>query len=192
MTGRWEIALPYAVPPLSLNYHLTRPHENRINGEVRTATATLAKAAKMGRHDRVRVELHWRPAKANTRDNENPVPTMKACCDGLVDAHLVPDDDRWRMDKIMPILHDPEPGKPGAMWLVVEVLDAIPGAPPAKRQPVRRPAKAKAAAPGKGPRQVNIAELLGAAKVPGRRVAAPAASDWAARVAAANTTRKPR
>jgi hypothetical protein len=43
------------------------------------------------------------------------------CCDGIVDARVVADDDRARRAKRVEI-HDPERGKRGALWVTVEVL----------------------------------------------------------------------
>jgi hypothetical protein len=76
---------------------------------------------------------HWRAARAcrrraalapgrrGTYDEDNPAPTLKAVCDGLVDARVVADDDRARMGKRVEI-HDPVRSKRGALWLTVQVL----------------------------------------------------------------------
>ena len=51
------------------------------------------------------VTLHYRPRDNRRRDADNLVPTLKALCDGLVDAGLVPDDTPNYMHK-----HKPEVG----------------------------------------------------------------------------------
>lgn len=189
--SRWTIGLPYERPPLSLNYHLTRPHENRVTGEVRAVGCQLARAARIGRHARVAVELHWRPASGRTatRDTENPVPTLKALCDGLVDAGVVPDDDRWRMTKVMPIIHDPEPPAPGLMWLEVVLLPELPDAPPPMARPTTTAGKKRrpGAGRGGGRRQAPSYEPTsrGAAEV---RTGEPSA--WSQRVAETAAARK--
>jgi crossover junction endodeoxyribonuclease RusA len=179
--GEWVIGLPaeWTRPPLSLNYRFTKPQESRIIGEVRRTAELLARQAGVPRCDRIRFELHWRPGmRVSTVDSENPVPTLKACCDGLVDAGVVPDDDRWRMDKRMPVIHDPTP-EPG-MWMVITALPPIPGAPPVRAQPApaagpRRARAPRASSPPAGRRAVPVADL---ADLPepttawGRRVAA--------------------
>lgn len=53
---------------------------------------------------RVSVGLVWVVPDKRRRDAENPVPTLKALCDGLVDAGLVPDDTPEFMEKLMPVI----------------------------------------------------------------------------------------
>lgn len=185
---RWEIVLPFEKGrlPLSLNYRQT-PHQHaRIVAEVREMAGRLAIAHRVGRHPRVRVALHVLPAVSRTRDVENPVPTLKACCDGLVDAGVVADDDPYRMDKLMPIIHLPEPGQPPRCWLEIEALPAVEGAPPAKAQPKPAAAKRKAPAKRRAPRP------RGSWPVDAPAAEAPAVSEWAARVAANDPRRRGR
>jgi hypothetical protein len=57
---------------------------------------------------RVDVVMVWVVKDRRKRDVENPVPTLKALCDGLVDAGIVPDDTPNYMVKHMPrIVYDP-------------------------------------------------------------------------------------
>lgn len=69
------------------------------------------------------VTLHYRPRDNRRRDADNLVPTLKALCDGLVDAGLVPDDTPNYMHKHMPVIHPAERGKQGIMWLEINRKD---------------------------------------------------------------------
>jgi len=193
MTRRvWEIVLPFEKgrPPLSLNDHLLRHQEARIQSEVRELAGRLAVAHRVGRHQRVRVTLHILPAQRRTRDVENPVATLKPLCDGLVDAGVVPDDDPYRMDKLMPVIHEPIAGEPARCWLVIEALPAIEGAPPPKAQPTRAAAKPRAKkAPAQRARRPRGSWPTDA---PAAGEPAVAGSDWAARVAANDPRRRGR
>jgi crossover junction endodeoxyribonuclease RusA len=128
----YELDLPYTAPPLNLNdrgHWQTRARKIR---EVRHAACVLAKASPLSRGGplgKVRVTLHYIPRDRRTRDEENPVPTVKACADGLVDAGIVRDDAPEFMEKPMPVIHEPASvsGLKPRLWLVVEVLQVYPG-----------------------------------------------------------------
>ena len=75
----YELALPWSSPPLSLNHRRGWRATARLTRTVRDTTHVLARQAGVGRHDRVRVALHYRPRDSRTRDSENPVATLKAC-----------------------------------------------------------------------------------------------------------------
>jgi crossover junction endodeoxyribonuclease RusA len=120
----YELDLPWTAPPLSLNHkHRWYTHAKKVR-EVRDAAHVLAKQARIGPCPRVRVALHYRPRDRRTRDEENSIPTLKALCDGLVDAGIVPDDAPTFMVKDMPVLHEPASasGLKPRLWLVVEPL----------------------------------------------------------------------
>jgi len=127
----YEIDLPWTSPPLNLNgrgHWQTRARKIR---EVRHAACVLAKASPLGRGGplgKVRVTLHYIPRDRRIRDEENPVPTVKACADGLVDAGVVIDDRPEFMEKPMPVIHEASSvsGLKPRLWLVVEVLDVSP------------------------------------------------------------------
>jgi crossover junction endodeoxyribonuclease RusA len=103
--GRWVVGLSWDEPPLSLNVHLLRQHQNRVASEVRAEACTRVRAAGIPRQERVRVTLHWQPKTDRTRDVENPVATLKPVCGGIVDAGVVDDNDPPRMVKEMPVIH---------------------------------------------------------------------------------------
>lgn len=117
----YELDLPWTAPPLSLNHRRHwRANAAKVRA-VRDATHLLAKQAHLGPCPRVRVTLHYLPRDRRVRDEENAVPTLKACCDGLVDAGVVPDDAPAFMVKDMPVLHEPASvsGLTPRLWLVV-------------------------------------------------------------------------
>lgn len=115
----YELELPYRSPPLQENHRHNRWAKAALVKQLRKDAWVLAKQARIGRHERVEVALHWRPGRRGRYDVENPTPTLKACADGLVDAGVTDDDDRTRMAKRV-VIHDP--GKPARLWLVVTPL----------------------------------------------------------------------
>lgn len=119
-----RIDLPWASPPLSLNHRRGwRAHASKV-AEVRQAAFVLAKQHRLGGPwPQVRVTLHYVPRDRRIRDAENPTPTLKALCDGLVDAAVTVDDDPQHMVKDMPVIHDPSGLKPH-MWLSLELRGA--------------------------------------------------------------------
>lgn len=118
MTG-YVLELPYRSPPLNLNHRHNRWAHAALIKQLRRDAWALARQARIGRHSRVDVALHWQPARAGRYDLDNPTPTLKACCDGLVDAGVTTDDDHQRMAKRV-VIHDPR--KPGRLWLVITPL----------------------------------------------------------------------
>ena len=116
-----ELELPWTAPPLSLNHRNNwRAHAKKA-AAIRQVAHLLAKQAKLGGPwPQVRVTLHYVPRDRRVRDAENPIPTLKACCDGLVDAGLVVDDDPTHMVKDMPVIHDPS-GLKARMWLAIDL-----------------------------------------------------------------------
>lgn len=96
----WEFEFPWTKPPLSLNYRLHRMQEANLVKDMRGLMH--AKARHLPHMDRCIVELEWFVNTRTRRDDENPVSTLKALCDGLVDAEVVPDDTAEFMVKLMP------------------------------------------------------------------------------------------
>lgn len=65
------------------------------------------------------VGLVWYVPDRIRRDEDNPTATLKALCDGLVDAGLVPDDTpEWMTKRTTRIV--PRPGQPPAIELHIE------------------------------------------------------------------------
>lgn len=94
----WRFDWPKA--PLSLNYRLHRMAEAKIVKELRSTMHALAR--NVPEMERCEVRLVWFVNDKRRRDNENPVSTLKALCDGIVDAEIVQDDTASFMVKHMP------------------------------------------------------------------------------------------
>jgi hypothetical protein len=106
----WTLALPWREPPLHLNQRLAWQVERPIVATVRDTTRLLVKRARIPRLIHAEVRLVWTVPDRRVRDVENPVPTLKACCDGMTDTShggirllgIVPDDSPEWMTKHMP------------------------------------------------------------------------------------------
>lgn len=117
----YDLDLPWTSPPLSLNHRRHWRAHARKAAELRETAHVLAKKHRLhigGPYSHVEVTLHYVPRDRRTRDSENPIPTLKALADGLVDAGVVVDDDPTHMTKHMPVIHDPSGLKP-RLWLAV-------------------------------------------------------------------------
>ncbi len=123
--------LPYDRPPLSLNDRRNRYQHAREVREVRGSVALVARAARLGRHDHVTVEMHYVPAKPGRRDVDNLVATLKPVCDALVDVGLVLDDDPAHMTKPMPVVEpaDPAVAPNRRLWIDITPCPAPTGDP---------------------------------------------------------------
>ena len=88
--------------PLSLNYRFHYLKEAKITRELRELMRVQAYLIEPV--ERCEVELVWIVADRRRRDEENVVPTLKALCDGLVDAGVVQDDTPIFMRKLMPVV----------------------------------------------------------------------------------------
>ena len=111
MTLPATFTFDWAKAPLSLNYRLHRMAEAKITRELRTLMHYRALYA-IAPMERCEVELVWIVKDKRKRDEENIVPVLKALCDGLVDAGIVPDDTPEFMVKRMPAIRyiwDAEP-----------------------------------------------------------------------------------
>ncbi|WP_179580575.1 hypothetical protein [Glaciibacter psychrotolerans] len=92
----------YPRPPVTANQRLHWAHKAKLTRSVRDATAKLAhRIPELGK---CRVELTWFVTTKARRDADNIVPTLKAMCDGLVDAGVVTDDTPDLMVKVMPVI----------------------------------------------------------------------------------------
>lgn len=103
MTGAYMVqAFPWPRPPLSMNHRLHRMQEAKVTAMVRSEAARAF--ALFPPVARVEVTMTWTVKDRRRRDDENPVATLKALCDGLVDAGVVPDDTNEFMVKHMPVI----------------------------------------------------------------------------------------
>lgn len=108
----WVIPLPWSKPPLSLNDRLHFRAEAALIATVKHQTRSAVIAAGIPRLEHAVVTLTWTVPDKRVRDEENPVATLKACCDALKDENyrgirllgIVPDDDPSWMTKHMPVI----------------------------------------------------------------------------------------
>lgn len=94
----------YASPPLHANQRLHWAQKKNLTKRVRAETAIKARDAQIPALGTCTVTLTWHVNTTHRRDADNIVPTLKAMCDGLVDAGVVEDDTPNFMHKIMPII----------------------------------------------------------------------------------------
>lgn len=98
--SEWLLMLPYTSPPLTENQRLHWRKKALIVKQTRQVAYFLAHGIPaLGRCE---VHLTWYVTTKHRRDEDNIVPTLKALCDGLVDAGLVGDDTKEFMVKLMP------------------------------------------------------------------------------------------
>lgn len=103
-TRTYRLSLPWRRPPLSENQRLNWQAKARITKEVRHTVGWLAKTAAIPACTHCEVRLCWAPNTRRKRDEDNPTPTYKAACDGIVDAGVVPDDEPRYMTKHTPVI----------------------------------------------------------------------------------------
>lgn len=115
----------YSRPPLSENDRMKWQQRHRIVKRLRTAAGFYARAAGLAGLGYCRVTLTWHVATRHHRDADNVTPTLKAICDGLVDAGVVVDDIPRYMDKLMPVIAYEKGCKP-RLELLVEQLPSSP------------------------------------------------------------------
>lgn len=113
----YRLDLPYTRPPLTLNQRLHRMAEATLTAQIRHDVGWLARAARIPPVDHCEVVMYWAPSGNTQRDEDNLISTYKVCCDGIVDAGVVPGDTNRHMAKRMPVIL--EPRTPPAMWLEI-------------------------------------------------------------------------
>lgn len=119
------IDLPYTSPPLSANHRHHHMAKARITKRLRQDAHVLARAAQLPKScTHVTVVMHYAPARRGRFDAENPIPTFKALCDGLVDYGLVPDDTPEWMTKLMPVIEPKSETGKGRLWLDITITTA--------------------------------------------------------------------
>lgn len=120
MTDNYRaVSFGWPRPPLSMNQRLHRMQEAKLTAMVRREAAERF-------HDfptvgRVEVLMTWVVKDRRRRDAENPVATLKALCDGLVDAGIVPDDTPEYMTKHMPVIRYQKDATPDIQLYVQEI-----------------------------------------------------------------------
>ena len=109
----------YPRAPLTSNQRLHWAHKAKITRQVREKAYLLAR--RIPELGKCRVTLTWFVSTQTRRDADNIVPTLKAMCDGIVDAGVVPDDTPDLMDKLMPVIQY-EKGATPHMELRIEMV----------------------------------------------------------------------
>jgi crossover junction endodeoxyribonuclease RusA len=117
-----HLPLPFDRPPLNANQRLHWRRKADITRTLRDAAHIAVKQLKLAPCEHISVTLHFAPGDRRRRDADNLVPTLKALCDGLVDAGLVADDTPHYMAKAMPVI-DPPPAAGPRCWLTIEVTE---------------------------------------------------------------------
>ena len=125
MSRTWEIRLPWTKPPLSLN--------DRSHWAVKANRTSLVRAQTVEAVCGVMgdmypppflgacaVTLTYVPRDRRRRDPDNLVGTYKVCCDALVTAGVVLDDEPRYMTKHMPVIAEPD-GDPRLVLRIEEV-----------------------------------------------------------------------
>lgn len=101
------VTTPWERPPLTANQRFHWRKTAAIVKDVRRWAALSFSGVQVLARPAI-VQLDWHVPDKRRRDADNLVPTLKALCDGLVDAYVVPDDTPDLMDKRMPrIIHTP-------------------------------------------------------------------------------------
>ena len=126
---QWNVFLPYNTPPLTANQRMHHRQRAQVVKNVRASARVVAQSLRIPGLPACQVELHYVPRDSRRRDADNLVPTLKAACDGLVDARIVPDDTPEWMDKRMPIIHRADPTRRNneRLWLFIIRLEARKG-----------------------------------------------------------------
>lgn len=106
-------------PPLTANQRLHWAKRMKLTRAVRERAALELR--KFGQVGRVEVRLVWYVKDRRRRDADNLVPTLKALCDGIVDAGVVRDDTPEFMHKVMPVI-EYRPGVEPHLRLEVEEI----------------------------------------------------------------------
>jgi len=100
----WTLTPDWPKPPLSMNQRLHWAAKKDLTASIRQTVKLLAKNAKIPTLAHADVLMVWTVPTLHRRDADNPAPTLKAACDGLVDAGIVPDDTPQWMTKHMPFI----------------------------------------------------------------------------------------
>lgn len=113
----WDTLTANARPP-----HWSR--RAQATREVIDAVVSVVTMAGLRPCQHLTVQLVWSPGDNRRADDENLAPLQKACCDALARGrkdlpglHLVPDDTRRWMEKLMPRID--RPPIPSGLWLEV-------------------------------------------------------------------------
>ena len=117
----WLIPFEWTRPPISQNDRLHWSKKARLTKQIRKVTAL--QVAHIPPLQKCRVQLVWLVTDMRKRDADNPAPTYKAMCDGLVDAGIVTDDTPEYMEKLMPVISRVDKAfGPASLQLIIEEI----------------------------------------------------------------------
>lgn len=116
---RTTLTLNYPSPPLSLNGRMHWAEKHTWTRTLRQQAALMARDIPFLEH--IAVTLVWVVNDRKKRDTDNPMPTFKALCDGLVDADIVAEDTPQHMTKHMPVIEYRAGAKPHLELVIEEV-----------------------------------------------------------------------
>jgi crossover junction endodeoxyribonuclease RusA len=124
----FTIALPPGLKLLSLNGREHWAERHRRSEALKKAAWALALQARIPRLERVSVVAEYQPAPVRRRrDADNPMPSVKACLDGIVAAGVLADDESPRyVSEITARIGEPYPR--GRLVLHLTELAALGGA----------------------------------------------------------------
>lgn len=105
-------------PTLTANQRLHWAKKAKLTRHTRTIGYKAGSKFGNG-YEHVTVGLEWRVFTKHRRDVDNIVPTLKALCDGLVDAGVVPDDTPDYMTKTMPEIRHVTDRAHVGLWLTI-------------------------------------------------------------------------
>lgn len=119
-----RIDLPWTTPPVTLNQR-GGPHVRaRRMAAAKTEAGWAIRIARPAPADGpVALTLHWRPAIRRRRDVDNPMPTLKAVADALVELGVLADDDSDHVPQMACRIHPTQHGQRPAMWLTITPIE---------------------------------------------------------------------
>lgn len=116
------IPLPWTKPPVSLNDRGVNPHVKAAKvKQALTEARWSIRAAGVRPVVGANITLHYRIPDRRRRDTDNLAGVLKVAQDALVAEGVLPDDSWVEVPHSGQTIHPPEPGKPGAFWLELDV-----------------------------------------------------------------------
>ena len=103
----WDIDLPFTTP-LSLNDRMHHMAKAKLVALWRQSTAVAVRAAGVPHANRIKATLFYVPNSQRRRDPDNLVASYKPAIDALVDAGVVDDDTQDYVERVWPIICEPD------------------------------------------------------------------------------------
>jgi len=122
LNAEYIVWLPYEKPPLTLNQRLHWRAQAKLKADLRHLVYDRLIKQSPTPAGHIRVELHYVPRDRRRRDQDNLVPTLKSCLDGIVDTGLIPDDTPDYVTWTPPVIDTAQPTNPH-MYLRIIVTE---------------------------------------------------------------------